>query len=253
MQFHKQLLIFGICGREMAVGQGFAADVGTFLQTGPRNENRILERLVGNACGVDGHLGAKNFIFRLGRIDEALGYLKKQADLFPKQARLWSDLAETWKLKRNFDSAVYYINRAIEIESDAAGLYVNKAMYYAELKGDLATATSVLKNASSLVDTNEFKPDFIYLEILKGAPRPKAEMGKDRKEGKVEPEALQKVDNDTINAVDPNLSEFVAHGGKLFMYHGWADPNVAPRASVEYYNNVVEVMNCGNGDNCVAG
>jgi feruloyl esterase len=50
------------------------------------------------------------------------------------------------------------------------------------------------------------------------------------------------VDNDTINAVNPNLSEFVAHGGKLFMYHGWADPNVAPRASVEYYNNVVEVM-----------
>jgi feruloyl esterase len=55
-------------------------------------------------------------------------------------------------------------------------------------------------------------------------------------------ELADKVDNDTINAVDPNLSEFVAHGGKLFMYHGWADPNVAPLASVEYYNNVVEVM-----------
>ncbi len=55
-------------------------------------------------------------------------------------------------------------------------------------------------------------------------------------------ELADKVDNDTINAIDPNLSEFVAHGGKLFMYHGWADPNVAPRASVEYYNNVVEVM-----------
>jgi len=55
-------------------------------------------------------------------------------------------------------------------------------------------------------------------------------------------ELADKVDNDTINAVDPNLSEFVAHGGKLFMYHGWADPNVAPRASVEYYSNVVEMM-----------
>jgi feruloyl esterase len=51
-----------------------------------------------------------------------------------------------------------------------------------------------------------------------------------------------KADNDTIDAVDPNLTEFAAHGGKLFMYHGWTDPNVAPRASIEYYNNVVEVM-----------
>lgn len=55
-------------------------------------------------------------------------------------------------------------------------------------------------------------------------------------------ELADKVDNDTINAIDPNLTGFVAHGGKLFMYHGWADPNVAPGASVEYYNNVVEVM-----------
>ena len=40
-------------------------------------------------------------------------------------------------------------------------------MYHAELKGDVETASSVLKQASSLVDTNEFKTDFVYLEILK--------------------------------------------------------------------------------------
>jgi len=57
-----------------------------------------------------------------------------------------------------------------------------------------------------------------------------------------DPALADKVDDNTINAVDPNLSEFVAHGGKLLMYHGWADPNVASLASVEYYNNVVEVM-----------
>jgi feruloyl esterase len=44
-----------------------------------------------------------------------------------------------------------------------------------------------------------------------------------------------KIDNDTINAVDPNLKTFLAHGGKLLMYHGWADPGVAPRASINYY------------------
>jgi feruloyl esterase len=51
-----------------------------------------------------------------------------------------------------------------------------------------------------------------------------------------------KVDNGTINATDPNLTEFVAHGGKLLMYHGWSDPNVAPLASINYYNRVVETM-----------
>ena len=57
-----------------------------------------------------------------------------------------------------------------------------------------------------------------------------------------DPELADKVDNNTIDAVDPKLTEFVTHGGKLLMYHGWTDPNVAPRASVEYYNSVVEVM-----------
>jgi feruloyl esterase len=57
-----------------------------------------------------------------------------------------------------------------------------------------------------------------------------------------DPELADKVDDNTINAVDPNLKEFVAHGGKLLMYHGWTDPNVASRASIEYYDSVVEMM-----------
>jgi feruloyl esterase len=38
-----------------------------------------------------------------------------------------------------------------------------------------------------------------------------------------------KLDNNTINAIDPNLKQFVGHGGKLFLYHGWNDPILAPR------------------------
>ena len=51
-----------------------------------------------------------------------------------------------------------------------------------------------------------------------------------------------KLDNGTINAIDPNLKEFVGHGGKLLMYHGWSDPLIAPQNSVNYYKSVVAAM-----------
>ncbi|HEX3703671.1 MAG TPA: tannase/feruloyl esterase family alpha/beta hydrolase [Vicinamibacterales bacterium] len=46
-----------------------------------------------------------------------------------------------------------------------------------------------------------------------------------------------RVSDGTLAAVDPDLSQFAARGGKLLMYHGWSDPNVAPRASVNYYTS----------------
>ncbi len=50
------------------------------------------------------------------------------------------------------------------------------------------------------------------------------------------------VDDNTINAVNPDLKAFFGHNGKLLMYHGWSDPNVAPLASVNYYESVVKFM-----------
>jgi len=45
-----------------------------------------------------------------------------------------------------------------------------------------------------------------------------------------------------LNAVDPNLKAFKAHGGKLLMYHGWSDPHISPGSSIDYYKAVVTAM-----------
>ena len=41
-----------------------------------------------------------------------------------------------------------------------------------------------------------------------------------------------------IEASDPDLSKFKARGGKLLLYHGWADPGPAPENTVNYVEAV---------------
>lgn len=45
-----------------------------------------------------------------------------------------------------------------------------------------------------------------------------------------------------MDALNPDLRPFLARGGKIIQYHGWADPQISPRSSVEYYNSVVEKL-----------
>lgn len=45
-----------------------------------------------------------------------------------------------------------------------------------------------------------------------------------------------------VDATDPDLRKFKAHGGKLLLYAGWADTTITPKNTVEYYESVVNKM-----------
>jgi feruloyl esterase len=42
-----------------------------------------------------------------------------------------------------------------------------------------------------------------------------------------------------LNAVEADLSKFIARGGKLLIYHGWSDPGIPPQNAVNYYRSVL--------------
>ena len=44
------------------------------------------------------------------------------------------------------------------------------------------------------------------------------------------------------NATSPNLRRFEASGGKLMIYHGYADPLITPYGTIAYYDDVVDRM-----------
>ncbi len=52
----------------------------------------------------------------------------------------------------------------------------------------------------------------------------------------------------TIDATDTNLQRFADRGGKLILWHGWADPGLPPLRTVEYFERVRATMGAKNAD-----
>lgn len=47
---------------------------------------------------------------------------------------------------------------------------------------------------------------------------------------------------DVLDTLDPDVTPFAAHGGKLILYHGWSDPLIQPERTRRYYAAVTEAL-----------
>ncbi len=52
----------------------------------------------------------------------------------------------------------------------------------------------------------------------------------------------RKMDHGVVSATSTNLKPYAGRGGKLIIYHGWADQNIAPLVSVDYYEALIKTM-----------
>jgi feruloyl esterase len=55
-------------------------------------------------------------------------------------------------------------------------------------------------------------------------------------------DAAREADGGILAAISPNLEPFISHGGRLLIYHGWADQNIPPLGSIAYYEQVVDTL-----------
>ena len=52
----------------------------------------------------------------------------------------------------------------------------------------------------------------------------------------------REVDGGIYAATSADLEPFISGGGRLLIYHGWADQNIPPAGSIDYYEQVVETL-----------
>lgn len=55
-------------------------------------------------------------------------------------------------------------------------------------------------------------------------------------------DAARAADGGILAAISPNLEPFISRGGRLLIYHGWADQNIPPLGSIDYYEQVVDTL-----------
>lgn len=59
---------------------------------------------------------------------------------------------------------------------------------------------------------------------------------------KTDPQRIEHMLAQTLNATNPDLTSFERRGGKLIQYHGYSDPDISPLVSIGYYEAVAHKL-----------
>jgi pimeloyl-ACP methyl ester carboxylesterase len=113
--------------------------------------------------------------------------------------------------------------------TDAAGrsLYNGGAPYGSELVWDSGNFINSIGDGRLNLD---------YLRYMGFLPNPPADLTLgDVPFTDQEFDVLNRLGDPLYNANNPDLSAFRAHGGKIILYHGWADAQISPLSTVDYY------------------
>jgi feruloyl esterase len=73
---------------------------------------------------------------------------------------------------------------------------------------------------------------------LRFVPGPQLGLANFRPQGRFRKGERCRQDKD-IDDLDPHLAAFAKHGGKLLIYHSWADQQVAPGSRIDFYKAVL--------------
>lgn len=95
----------------------------------------------------------------------------------------------------------------------------------------------VSENGAPTAETGFAEQFFRYM----ASPRPNPRFNLGDFDVNKDPERLGEI-HKILDATDTDLSAFKSHGGKLLMFHGWADQALNARMSVEYYTKVTKTM-----------
>jgi acetyl esterase/lipase len=91
------------------------------------------------------------------------------------------------------------------------------------------------KYAAALVDSfaSTLKTDYAHFALDRDYPQLKAEL------------------SPALDATQADLHRFASRGGKLILWHGWADPGLPPQRTIDYYNSVRAKMGAQDAQSMV--
>jgi Tannase and feruloyl esterase len=142
------------------------------------------------------------------------------------------------------DAQVTAVDKFYRGPTDAAGrsLYNGGLPYGSEL-GWTATFIAPASDTGAPADTYDGRISLSYLKYLGYLHNPPA--GFTLADVRFTDSAFAKLNilgNLIYNADNPDLTAFRADGGKLIMYHGWADEAIPPWSTIDYYAAVEHTM-----------